>query len=344
MPTSEHSVADDAPGADMLAQLGNIPDNPNRDFGVSAVQGRGPDGRVYRGQLIQRVYGSGEARFYLKGEGHSHPLPPGITSAAEAKIYSRQQISKGTWTDLPAGNQAAFDKKSADSAGSRMGNIPNGPVLDKGVGTIQGKAPNGTVLTGELIYRVYSTGYVRYYFKGQNDSHKLPPEITTTAEARIYARQQISTGKWTDFNKGNQAVFNKGDSKNVVKAEANTVPPRFSERLRVDFGSAEPQVKLGPLIVSDRENIAAVNKAKYRGYLPDAGNARFINIQNNAQGGKDLAEINFSGVSYTKDCNPQTQCAVGLGFFENRGIRVPDNASPEFMESYKKTARLYGQR
>ncbi len=343
MPTTERGIVADASGGSTLAQRGTVPNSPNRDYGVSAVQGKGPDGRVYTGQLIQRVYGSGNVRFYLKGEGHSHRLPASITSAAEAKIYSRQQITKGVWTDLPLGNQAAFNSKSGGSSASGMANIPNLPALDKGIGTVQGKAPDGTVLKGELIHRVYSTGYSRYYFKGQNDSHKLPPAITTTAEARVYARQQISSGRWNDFAKGDEASFDKGRGKTTASTGSGTTTPKFAEVLRVDFGSVEPKFKVGPFPVGERENIAAVNKAKYRGYLPDTKNPRFIDIPNNAKGGKDLAEINFSGVSYTEDCNPQTQCAIGLGGFENRGLKIPDGASPDFLESYKKTARLYGQ-
>ena len=354
--TVERSTAVNISGSTTLAQLESIRNNPNRDYGVGPVQGRGLSGRFYKGQLIQRVYNTdkkqliqrayniGEVRFYLKGNGQSHPLPPEITSLSMARTYSRQQIKKETWPDLPAGNVADFKKNSADGPVASMSSNLNQPTMDTGVGTIQGKAPDGRLLTGKLIYRIYSTGNIRYYFKGQNDSHRLLSAITTTAEAKAYVLQQISTGKWTDFDKGDQAVFDKGDSKNIAKSEANIARPWFPEKLRVDFGSAEPQVKLWPLLVFERENIAAVYKAKLRGYLPDAGNARFINFQNNAQGGKDLAEINFSGVSYTKDCNKQTQCAVGLGIFENRGIQVPDKASPEFMKSYKKTARLYGQK
>jgi hypothetical protein len=338
----------DAPGSTSIAQLKTIPNNPNRDYGVSAVQGKGPDGQVYSGQLIQRVYGSGEVRFYLKGEGNSHPLPATITSAGEAKVYARQQITKGTWSDLPLGNQAAFKNTSSNpTPAAAMGNIPTGPAFDKGVGPVQGKAPNGKVLTGDLIMRVYSTGYVRYYFKGQNDSHKLPPSITTTADARDYARKQISSGKWTDFNPGDQAAFNPSRPSSKVTGAQTPEKQKFPSKLAVDFGSPTPSLKVGSVVVGDRPEIVAVNKAKLRGYSPDSNNPRYISFSNDAKGGKDLAEVNFSAVSYDKTCNPSTNCEIvgfnGFQKFDNKGLVVPKGASPEFMDSYKKTAKLYGQ-
>jgi hypothetical protein len=340
------SAAIDTPGATSLAQLKTIQNNPNRDYGVSAVQGKAPDGRIYSGQLIQRVYGSGEVRFYLKGEGHSHPLPPGITSGAEAKVYARQQITKGAWNDLPLGDQAAFKKTSSNPAvATGMSNIPNGPVFDKGVGPVQGKAPNGTVLTGDLIMRVYSTGYVRYYFKGQNDSHKLPPAITTTAEAREYSRQQISSGKWKDFDRGDQAAFGQSRSSPKVAGAQNSEKQKLPTELAVDFGSPVPTLRIGSFNVMDRAEIRTVNKAKYRGYLPDESNPRYVNFPNNAKGGKDLAEVNFMGAMMRENCRDPDECRLaGSGFDENRGLTVPKGASPEFMESYKKTANLYGQK
>ena len=357
MPVAGHGVTADISGATTLAQLGNIPNNPNRDYGVGAVQGRDLNGRFYKGQLIQRVYNTdkeqliqrvykiGEVRFYLKGKGHSHPLPPEITSLPKAMTYSRQQISKGTWSDLPVGNPADFKKNSAKGPLASMSSNLNQPTMDKGVGTIQGKAPDGKFLTGRLIFRIYSTGDIRYYFKGQNDAHKLPSTITTTPEAEAHVLQQISSGKWADFDKVDRLSSNRIGLKTNAQIGADAALPKFPGKLTVDFGPAEAKLKIGPFTFLDRPNIAAVNMAKLRGYFPpDPGNARFIDIQNNSKGGKDLAEINFSGVSYDKECNPETQCAIGSGRFANRGIKVPDNASPEFLGSYKKTSRMYGQK
>lgn len=348
---TESPVTEKLPEGTLMAQLGTIPNNPNRDYGVSAVQGKAPDGKVYSGQLIQRVYGSGNVRFYLKGEGKSHPLPAGITTAAEAKIYARQQISKGAWTDFAFGDQDAFNEPGRASTASASPPAPGKtsctPAFDKGVGPVQGRSPNGTVLTGDLIRRDYPSGQVRYYFKGQNDSHKLPPAITTVPEARQYSRQKISSGRWADFDSGDQAAFNSTKPAGSTAVTQAPEPQQFPVKLAVDFGAPEPTLTIGSSVIMDRAEIAAVNKARFRGYLPDAKSPRYIEFSNDAKGGKDLAEINFANASYDENCNPSTKCEIvgfhGFNKYDDRRLVVPKGASPAFMESYKKTAKLYGQ-
>ncbi len=338
---ASNEFATDVTGGSSVTQLSTIQNNPNRDVGVSAVQGRAPDGSVYRGQLIKRVYGNGDLRFYLKGNGPSHPLPPTIKSTEEAKIYARQQISKGVWSDFPLGDQTAFNQKSSPPAKSpTISNIPNLPAFDKGMGPVQGIAPDGTVLTGDLIQRVYSTGYVRFYFKGQNDSHKLPPSIVSVEQAREYSRKKISSGEWTDFNRGDQAAF---DKKNTRNAELRRLPAY----LAVDFGSTTPKLTVAGAVIVGREQAHAVRKAGYRGYFPDPKNERYINFPNDASGGKALAEVNFSNVSYDDRCKKENNCAIvggHWGQYDNKGLVIPEGASPEFIKSYQETARLYGQK
>ena len=83
-----------------VGAIGNIPNLPNKDSAIGGVRGQGPDGKMYKGELIQRLYGTGQVRYYFKGIGVSHPLPQSISSSREAADYIHAQISSGTWKDL----------------------------------------------------------------------------------------------------------------------------------------------------------------------------------------------------------------------------------------------------
>jgi hypothetical protein len=332
-----------------LAQLGGIsnegaPNNGNFDQGVGSVQGRSTDGKVYSGQLIQRVYGTGYVRFYLKGGGDSHPLPARITSSAEAKVFARQQISKGIWSDLPLGDQNAFkggarQKPSAPSAEAsppRTGSIPKSPNLDIGLGLIQGRAGDGKVHKGELIQRIYGTGYVRFYLKGTGRSHPLPAAITSSTEARVYARQQIAAGRWADMPVGDASAFKKAPSTAASggKPPSDITPTTrpLPAQLRVDLGDPQPKLLFG--IPGSPENEVARNRARNAGLVFEK-DQRSVRIPNTREGGKIFAEMQFQTSGVSDSCKDNCR-VIGL---PNGRLPMPANASQKFLEGFNAAAR-----
>jgi uncharacterized protein YaiI (UPF0178 family) len=339
-----------------LAQLGTIPNNGNLDQGVSAVQGKGRDGRVYTGQLIQRIYGTGYVRFYLKGTGHSHPLPARITSSDEAKVFARQQIGKGVWRDLPLGDQNAFKPNAASqpsstvpvprpapppasstvTASERLGTIPKAGNVDQGLGLIQGRTPDGKVYKGELIQRVYGTGQVRFYLKGSGRSHSLPAAITSSENARVYARQQIAAGRWKDMQPGDQNAFSRrsstdspsvspgGKAPNVSAPSATSLPTEVV----VDLGNPRPKMIFD--ISGPPENAVARNRARDAG-LKLEKDERSMRIPNTREGGKIFAQMQFQTSGVNDNCN--VDCRV-VGAANGR-LPMPSNMSPQFVEGYK---------
>jgi hypothetical protein len=282
-----------------LAQLGTIPNKGNVDQGVSAVQGRGPDGKVYGGQLIQRVYGTGYVRFYLKGTGDSHPLPARITSSDEAKVFARQQIRKGVWKDLPPGDQNAFRPPPANN-------------VDQGTSDVQGRRRDGKVYTGQLVQRTYGTGEVRFYFKGTGDSHPLPTGITTAEEAKVFARQQISKGVWNDFPLGDQNAF---------------IP-----QVRVDLGDPHSEILFG--IKGPPKNEVARNRARDAGLRLDK-DERTLRIPNTLEGGRIFAQLQFQTSGVNDSCKDDCR-VVGMA---NGPLPMPAQVSAEFIKGFKAAAR-----
>ena len=337
-----------------LAQLGTIPNNGNLDQGVSAVQGKGRDGRIYTGQLIQRIYGTGYVRFYLKGTGHSHPLPPGITTSDEAKVYARQQMGKGVWRDLPLGDQNAFKPSVAGQPRAevqvppppKVGNIPKSGNLDQGLGLVQGRAPDGKVYKGELIQRVYGTGNVRYYFKGSGRSHSLPAAITSPETARVYARLQLAAERWKDMPLGDQKAFARPTSTNapattpggtVTGAGAGTAPPAGAPSSRATTLPKEVVVDLGdprPKLIFDipgpAENSVARNRARDAG-LKLEKDERTMRIPNTREGGRIWAQMQFQTSGISESC--KVNCRV-IGK-ANGALPMPAQVSPEFIEGFK---------
>jgi glycerophosphoryl diester phosphodiesterase len=90
----------------LIAQSNNPTGVGNKDFSRGEIQGIGPDGRVYRTQLIERIYdgGGNPTRFYA----NEKLLPSEINTVEKAKIFVRQGISNGTMGRLNLGNQLAF--------------------------------------------------------------------------------------------------------------------------------------------------------------------------------------------------------------------------------------------
>jgi hypothetical protein len=191
----------------LVAQVGTSSSSLPIDSAVETVQGL-RDGKVYAATIIKRVYANGEVRYYAKGKGDAHPLPPQMKSIEYVRSHVRYHISAGTWSDLPPGNQRAFD---------RIGSIPNKPPSDLAVETVQGLR-GGKVYAAEIIKRIYSTGYARYYAKGNGDSHPLPPQLQSTEDVRTYVRQQISAGTWNDLPLADQHAFDQPFSPSGDKA------------------------------------------------------------------------------------------------------------------------------
>jgi hypothetical protein len=159
----------------------------NTDLGKGEVQGFGPDGKVYKTQLIMRIYdGSGTLRYYANGKA----LPPKIISETEAKTYVRQQIARGTLGTLQLGNQQAFPNQTSVRTSAPQ------------TWQISGKSPDGRVYTGQLMQTNWNTGPSgsKFVFKGDGNSHELPSSITALAQANTYVRQKISAGTWKDKN------------------------------------------------------------------------------------------------------------------------------------------------
>jgi uncharacterized protein YaiI (UPF0178 family) len=328
-----------------LAQLGTIPNNGNLDKGVSAVQGEGRDGRIYTGQLIQRIYGTGYVRFYLKGTGHSHPLPPSITSSDEARVFARQQIRKGVWRDLPLGDQNAFKPNAANQPNSairapgpapeRLGNIPNAGNLDQGLGLVQGRAADGKVYKGELIQRVYGTGYVRFYLKGSGRSHPLPAAITSAETARVYARLQITAGRWKDLTPGDQNAFSRRTPTDAPAVTPGNNTPESSvssttslpAEVVIDLGDPHPKILFD--IKGPPENEVARNRARDAG-LKLEKDERTLRIPNTREGGKIFAQMQFQTSGVNDNCN--VDCRV-VGKANGR-LPMPAKVSPQFIEGF----------
>ena len=171
--------------------LGTIPLLPNRDAAIGAVQAQGPDARVYKGELRQRLYGTGQVRYFFKGTGEVHKLPTNILSAKEAAEYIRTNINKGNFHDLALGDQKAvgITPASARSTAAQTRQI-------------SGKSPDGRTYTGQLIQNNWNTGRAgsKFLLRGENNSHELPSSITTVTQANTYVRQKVSSGTWKDKN------------------------------------------------------------------------------------------------------------------------------------------------
>jgi hypothetical protein len=296
---SASPVASAGGGQMDLAQLGTIPSKGNLDQGISSVQGRGRDGKVYAGQLIQRVYGTGHVRFYLKGTGDSHPLPPSITSSEEAKVFARQQISKGVWKDLPLGDQNAFRPPTANN-------------LDQAASDVQGRGRDGKVYAGQVIQRIYGTGGVRFYLKGTGDSHPLPTGITSADEAKVFARQQISKGAWNDFPLGDQNAF--------------------TAQVQVDLGDPHPKILFG--IKGPPQNEVARNRARDAGLRLEK-DERTLRIPNTLDGGRIFAQLQFQTSGVNDSCKDDCR-VVGMA---NGPLPMPTQASAEFIKGFKAAAR-----
>ncbi len=328
-----------------LAQFGTIPNNSNLDQGVSAIQGKSRDGGVYSGQLIQRIYGTGYVRFYLKGTGHSHPLPASITSSAEAKVFARQQIGKGVWRDLPLGDQNAFRSKTANPNSSgiqtparepdRSRSVPDTGNLDQGLGLVQGRAADGKIYKGELIQRVYGTGYVRFYLKGNGRSHPLPAAISSSETARVYARQQIAAGRWRDLAPGDQNAFSRPTPTNSATATQGGKAPNgkspaatsLPSEVVVDLGDPHPKVLFD--IKGPPENEVARNRARDAS-LHMEKDERTVRIPNTREGGRIFAQIQFQTTGVSDSCN--VNCRV-IGRANGR-LPMPAKVSPQFIEGF----------
>jgi hypothetical protein len=171
--------------------LGTIPVTPNRDVAIGAVQAQGPDGKVYQGELRQRLYGTGQVSYFFKGTGDVHKLPTNITSSKEAAEYVRTQINQGNFNDLKLGDQKAVGITPSTARSSAPQSWQ-----------ISGKSPDGRTYSGQLIQANWNTGTSgsKFVFKGDGNSHELPSSVTTLAQANTYVRQKISSGTWKDKN------------------------------------------------------------------------------------------------------------------------------------------------
>lgn len=171
--------------------IGTIPNSSNRDSAIGAVQAQGPDGKVYKGELRQRLYGTGQVAYFFKGTGEVHKLPTTISSSKEAAEYVRIRINKGDFSDLKLGDQKAVGITPATSRKS-----------DVRAWQISGRSPDGRTYTAQLIQINWDTGTggSKFVLKGNRNSHELPSSVTTLSQANTYVRQKISSGAWKDKN------------------------------------------------------------------------------------------------------------------------------------------------
>jgi hypothetical protein len=171
--------------------IGTIPNSPNRDVAIGAVQAQAPDGKVCQGELRQRLYGTGQVSYFFKGTGDVHKLPMNITSSKEAAEYVRTQINQGKFVDLSLGNQKAVGITPALARSSAAQSWQ-----------ISGKSPDGRTVSGTLTRVNWDTGPSgsKFVFKSADAAHELPASISSLSEANMYVRQKISAGTWKDKN------------------------------------------------------------------------------------------------------------------------------------------------
>jgi DNA-binding transcriptional ArsR family regulator len=184
-----------------------------------------------------------------------------------------------------------------------------GSAIDQSAGEVQGIAPNGQVYVGQLIRRMHPNSLVmRFYLRGLGYSEPLPTHIVTEADAKIFARQQISAGLWTHLPLGDQKVF---PSRTVI----------------VNFGD--------------------LNRPWMQAYssLSASGLHTALELPNNAQGGKTLGQaVLAEGVQRAWPMSGNLSPAFKTAYNKALADHFRDNLGPNLGKAFLTSLMMVGRR
>ena len=171
------------PASFQVAQSNNPTNVSTKYIGKGDVQGVGPEGKVYKAQLIMEIKdGEAASRYYANGKA----LPKNL-SEAEARVHVRQQISKGTLGALELGNQNAFATNSgAPKLNSGTQQQGRSESMEKAVAN--NRIPKGTAM-------VSVDALVKYAGLKQKSDHGPVGEFFLGTEAKSVGAALRVAGK-----------------------------------------------------------------------------------------------------------------------------------------------------